>query len=150
LALAAAWDRIGQGPRRAALLPCASIAALGAALVWAVLDARLDPATAMSRGWPAWLGAVPIWTGIAVGLAALAALALNRLPALALLAVATVVIVHLGLRPAARNYFDLGPAAAALARLEQAGRPIARIGEYHGQFNFLARLQRPIAVLPPG
>src|SRR6185295_16838188 len=38
---------------------------------------------------------------------------------------------------------------AELNLLEQAGQPLARIGEYHGQFNFIARLRQPVAVVAP-
>ena len=141
LALAAAWERTGQGGRLAALPPCALIAAIGGMLLWAIAH---PPA-----GAPDWLAAVPAWTGWAIIALALAALAINRLPALAALAVGTVIIAHLGLRMAARPYYDLAPTAAALGPIDAQGRPIAWIGEYHGQLNFLARLRRPVAELAP-
>ncbi len=44
-------------------------------------------------------------------------------------------------------YYDLRPAALRLAQFERAGRPIAYLGKYHGEFHFAGRLQRPLAIL---
>ena len=50
--------------------------------------------------------------------------------------------VHVaGAGPLARRY-DLEPVAALLKAGEQAGRPIAFVGPYAGQFHFLGRLDR--------
>ncbi len=38
------------------------------------------------------------------------------------------------------HYFDLRPAAEVLAEAQAAGRPLANVGTYEGQFHFLARL----------
>jgi 4-amino-4-deoxy-L-arabinose transferase-like glycosyltransferase len=38
------------------------------------------------------------------------------------------------------HFFDLSPTADALARLQAAGRPLANLGTYEGQFHFHARL----------
>jgi 4-amino-4-deoxy-L-arabinose transferase-like glycosyltransferase len=42
--------------------------------------------------------------------------------------------------------YDVRPLARHLARLQENGRPIAHYGKYHGQYNFLGRLKRPLAI----
>ena len=51
--------------------------------------------------------------------------------------------VHLAGAAALGRCFDLEPVAATLKAGEQAGRPIAYVGPYPGQFHFLGRLDRP-------
>jgi len=43
--------------------------------------------------------------------------------------------------------FDLAPAAEFLARAERDGRPLAYPPDYEGEYNFLGRLRRPLAIL---
>jgi 4-amino-4-deoxy-L-arabinose transferase-like glycosyltransferase len=46
--------------------------------------------------------------------------------------------------------FDVKPVSTHLAALQDAQRPIAHLGKYHGQFHFAGRLVRPIEVLQEG
>src|SRR5262245_52227463 len=46
--------------------------------------------------------------------------------------------------------YDLRPAALRLKEAEARGIPIAHVGTYHGQFQFLGRLTTPLAVLSEG
>jgi hypothetical protein len=46
--------------------------------------------------------------------------------------------------------FPTPAVAEALARAERAGRPIAHVGAYHGEYQYAGRLTRPLAVLEPG
>jgi 4-amino-4-deoxy-L-arabinose transferase-like glycosyltransferase len=108
--------------------------------------------------WPAGRGGAPDWLddmsiGLGIGLVAAAVMAgvqarRNAVTAFATLSVVSLMILHLGARPVVRPYFDLSAVAGRLAGLERDGRPIAMAGEYHGQFNFLGRLTRPVAVVP--
>lgn len=66
---------------------------------------------------------------------------------LALLGVAMVMAVHLLGMTAAAGAYDLEPLAARLADFERAGRPVAHVGKYHGQYQFLGRLERPLQVI---
>jgi 4-amino-4-deoxy-L-arabinose transferase-like glycosyltransferase len=42
------------------------------------------------------------------------------------------------------HYFDLTPASHVMREAQLAGRPLANLGTYEGQFQFLARLTQPI------
>ena len=69
---------------------------------------------------------------------------------LSLAGVGLVLAASLGVIPALAPAYDLAPLAARLQRYEREGRPLAYAGgKYHGQFQFLGRLQRPLAVIPP-
>jgi hypothetical protein len=43
--------------------------------------------------------------------------------------------------------YDLGPPARFLADAVRDGRPLATAPDYEGEYNFLARLERPIAIV---
>ncbi|WP_300298248.1 glycosyltransferase family 39 protein [Ferrovibrio sp.] len=52
--------------------------------------------------------------------------------------------VHLfGFIPA-RPAYDLAPAGAVIRRGQDEGRPIAYAGDYHGEYQFLGRLEKPL------
>ncbi|HKU60757.1 MAG TPA: glycosyltransferase family 39 protein [Gemmatimonadales bacterium] len=132
-------------PRRwDAALPAAVLALAGGVLV---MGETLWPG-----GLPRWLGGVsPGWgvcllTG-ALGLA-LARGGRGQVVALSLTCPLLLIGVHLAGAAALRRSFDLEPVAAMLKRGEQAGRPIAYVGPYSGQFHFLGRLDRPFEEIP--
>lgn len=58
------------------------------------------------------------------------------------------VFVHLAAAPAFTLAYDLEPSAKAVKAFQDAERPVAYVGKYHGEFHFLGRLERPITVLP--
>lgn len=69
---------------------------------------------------------------------------LRRIASASLLASAAAwALVALALYPA----FDMRPAAQRLAQAEQQGRPIASLGDYGGQFEFMGRMTRPVTEL---
>lgn len=47
----------------------------------------------------------------------------------------------------ARPSLDLAPMGEVLRELEKDGRPIAHLGEYHGQYHFVGRVERPFALI---
>jgi len=102
-----------------------------------------------------WAGAVEgIWAPVALGAGAL--LLLVRPPqreaavrVLALGGVLWMVWLHLALVPALAPDYDMRPLARRIARLQAAGIPVAHVGKYHGQFQYLGRLRRPLPVLRP-
>jgi 4-amino-4-deoxy-L-arabinose transferase-like glycosyltransferase len=72
---------------------------------------------------------------------------MGRLATLSILSTALVVCVHLSLQPALAQRFDLQPVSQKLAEWQRAGIPLAFLGTYHGQFNFLGRLKEQIATV---
>jgi 4-amino-4-deoxy-L-arabinose transferase-like glycosyltransferase len=54
---------------------------------------------------------------------------------------------YAGLGRALFDSYDMRPVAQHLARAQAAGRPIAHFTKYHGQFQFVGRLRRPLQVL---
>jgi hypothetical protein len=60
--------------------------------------------------------------------------------------VAMVLSAYAGLGRVALANYDVEPMARRLADLQSAGRPIAHLGKYHGQFQFAGRLRQPLAV----
>ena len=93
------------------------------------------------------------WTGLPVLLGGMAILwpreqTLSR--AIRIVAVAAVVnlaVFHAGLKDHYLADCDLQPVARKVARLQQAGTPVAYWGRYHGQFHFTGRLQQPLTQL---
>ena len=74
----------------------------------------------------------------------------RRAAAPTLISLTLVVGAHLGLSEAARDAYDLEPTARYLSSAQKQGRPIACVGDYHGQFQFLGRLERPLLEIPDG
>jgi len=62
-------------------------------------------------------------------------------------AVLMTVAMYAGIGRAALDTYDLHPVARVLAATQEAGRPIAHHGKYHGQFQFIGRLERPLEVV---
>jgi 4-amino-4-deoxy-L-arabinose transferase-like glycosyltransferase len=56
-----------------------------------------------------------------------------------------VIAVHLAAKPLLAKRYDLEAMAGHIAALERDGKEIAYFGKYHGQFDFLGRLNRPIS-----
>jgi 4-amino-4-deoxy-L-arabinose transferase-like glycosyltransferase len=105
---------------------------------------------------PAWVHQLSPGTGVALlALTVFAWLFFDRVFARrvagpTLVAVALVLGLHLGFSEVARTAYDLEPVARYLKSAEDQGRPIAWVGDYHGQFHFLGRLERPFQELPGG
>ena len=92
-------------------------------------------------GW----GAILAAAGLAVAVARMDGA--RHLAALAGLGAVAVITFHLMARPVVSVAFDLTPTAAHLAEWERQGVPLAHFGTYPGQFQFLGRLQKPLAVI---
>lgn len=107
------------------------------------------------RGWPElppWLAQIPLLWGLALLLWAGVFLVL-RLPlagavrAAALGSALWTLVMYLAVAELARPPFELQATSQALAELQRAGRPLAWLGKYHGQFHFLGRLTERIEPL---
>ena len=104
---------------------------------------------------PEWAGEIPLWPVVVLALAAPVLLFFCRKPTevqvrvLAFAMLAAVAVVGAGVIPAFVPYSDPGPAARHLAALQEAKVPLAHLGKYHAQYNFVGRLRAPIEILDP-
>lgn len=124
-----------------------------AAVLFAVLGAAVIglPVLANLFREPAWFGDLrPLWGLLLMGAAAAVFVFAGRAatPAAASLSLAMAVLVatvHLTADKALTTAYDLRPIAVALKGYEDAGRAIGNFGTYHGQYQFLGRLTKPVA-----
>ena len=42
------------------------------------------------------------------------------------------------------RYYEVNAMGEAIGKLQREGRPVAVFGKYHGEFNFVGRLQQPV------
>jgi len=103
---------------------------------------------------PDWAVDVPPLSGATFVLVALALLAIPnskdirfRVQALALAMTVLIVVAHAAIAPAAAPANDLRPIGRYLHRLQAADTPIAHLNKYHGQFQFVGRLEKPLTVI---
>ncbi|MCR4377146.1 MAG: glycosyltransferase family 39 protein [Rhodospirillales bacterium] len=102
---------------------------------------------------PDWVGAAQsLWLAPAVLLAGVAAMRKAQGPKaearlIAVTVVGLMVFLHLAAAPAFSLAYDLEHPAQQIKTFQDAGRPVAYVGKYHGEFQFLGRLEQPIAVL---
>jgi hypothetical protein len=96
-----------------------------------------------------------VWLSAAVLAAAAVVVAMAPLrdrvatvTAIAAAGVAVVVGGFAGVGRAVFDGYDIAPVSRHLAQAQQQGRPIAHFGKYHGQFQFVGRLDRPLEVIP--
>jgi hypothetical protein len=104
---------------------------------------------------PSWVNSVsPFWGGVLISGAVLLLISkplrMGQYPhAVAVLSAGMLAIVYLGVFRNAAPAYDLREASRVIAAAEAAGRPVASLSDYHGQFGFYGRLARPIENLPP-
>jgi hypothetical protein len=88
-----------------------------------------------------------------IGLAGLLSLKVKRTYSpfkLALAMIASVTISLIGFFDSEGHAFHLNDAAYKLEKEMQAGHPVAWLGKYDGQFQFLMRLKQPMEIIPYG
>lgn len=143
-------DGPAPAPRRWALAPpLAGWLLLAGALIAA-------PLLAERLGQPPWVGRISPAGGVLLIVAAavcvLAGERIFRRPAdsPALFTLLAVAALYASIAGALRHHYDVRPIARYLASAERQGRPIGYVGDYHGQFHFLGRLERPFAEVAPG
>ncbi len=139
-------------PRRLdAALPIAFILLLtvAAAALPVLLAAR--PALADRLDLPDWALEQHFEVVLALAGFTLAAILLARgaslgrqMAAVITVAVGLFLTVHLGVFPPARLAYDGAPAALEIKRAQDAGKPVAFAGDYHGEYQFLGRLEKPL------
>jgi 4-amino-4-deoxy-L-arabinose transferase-like glycosyltransferase len=123
---------------------------VGGALVTLPLVARLITVPP-NLWWATHLPAAPGWllmmAGLVVALRRRTWSAPGRILGMALGTGLLAAAVQVSLLSAARPAFDLRDASLYLQSLEKRGVTLAHFSEYHGQFHFLGRLERPFTVL---
>ncbi|MBI2587099.1 MAG: glycosyltransferase family 39 protein [Rhodospirillales bacterium] len=133
-----------------AIPPALLVALAGAAVV--ALPVAVSTVTAIKAEAP-WLDHLAAGWGVALIAAGAAIVAARRLALaarlsmLAATAAVAVVAAHLALKPVLAAFYDLRPLAGRLAEWEAQGIALANFGKYHGQYHFLGRLKKPIAVV---
>ncbi|MBF0251822.1 MAG: hypothetical protein HQL35_14465, partial [Alphaproteobacteria bacterium] len=132
--------------------PLGLLAGLSAVILAAGLGLEtIEPL--LKKPLPDWAGAVqPLWmipalvlTIAAVMSRAAGALAQTRL--IAVSAATVIVFLHMAAEPAFRMAYDLEPTALEVKAWQTQGRPVAYIGKYHAEFQFLGRLNAPVDVI---
>lgn len=68
---------------------------------------------------------------------------------IAALGVSLVVVVLLGAGSQFSSLYPVPAVAAEIAKAQAAGRPVAHVGEYRGEYQFAGRLRAPLAVIEP-
>ncbi|MBI2754363.1 MAG: glycosyltransferase family 39 protein [Betaproteobacteria bacterium] len=102
---------------------------------------------------PEWASGLPVWTIVVSALAFPLLLAFARRDTLAQVRVlafaifGAIVVIGAGVIPSIAPYADPRPVAGHLAALQQRGVPLAHLGKYHAQYNFVGRLRKPIEIL---
>lgn len=145
----------GAEPRHGdQLFPGLVVAALGAGLTAVVLWMSASDGAIRALGLPPWAANVSAGFGPVVAAAGLAVI-LVRLrsyrAAVHVLAVQSAVVVtalHVFLFGAGAFAYDVTPVAKFLKAMENEQRPLVMADKYHGQFHFVGRLEKPIAVVP--
>lgn len=85
-----------------------------------------------------------------IGLALLIVRTASTVHATAVLGTASVVLLialNFGLLRAIGGAYDMAPISGYLAKVQQEDRPIAHSGKYHGQYQFIGRLKRPLVMI---
>ncbi len=103
-----------------------------------------------------WLSMLPAWPAVVCTAMAGSLLMAKTRPSviartrhLAAISVALMVIFTLGIVGPARHRYDVSAAAAHVRELMMSKTPVAYVGDYNGEFQFLGRLPRPLTVLNP-
>ncbi len=152
LLLARAIAVSSPGGRRTDAVPAIVLALAGLAVTVIAASAIIFPDWASDLRLPP--GAAGALLGLGVVMVGLGVVLIFRrrepagsVSALALTSIGTVIAFHLAAAGPVTPLYDLEPAAQRIAALSRAGQPIAHVGKYHGQYQFLGRLVTPIAVI---
>jgi 4-amino-4-deoxy-L-arabinose transferase-like glycosyltransferase len=122
-------------------------AALGVAIVVLAGQPHLSHLIdAGDRNW-VWLSAAVLISGAAVVAAMPSREAVAVVTTIAFASTASMIGLYAGVGRAIFDGYDVTPVSRHLSEAQRQGRPIAHFGKYHGQFQFVGRLQRPLEVI---
>ena len=126
------------------MAPAAAIAGLLGLLVLAApqIGARLE-LQALTATVPV-LWALPLLAAAALLMIVPPAAAQARILAISGLSAILLIALQGIAQPRLNQAYDLGPLAKRLSAAQAKGYVIANYGKYHGQFNFLGRLRKPL------
>jgi len=130
-----------------ALAVAAVFALLAVALLVAAGQPRLEHLLQPADRPLLWLTAAALLAAAVVAAAAPLRDRVATVATVAAAAVTVVVGVYAGVGRAIFDAYDIGPVSRHLAQVQRQGRPIAHFGKYHGQFQFVGRLERPLQVV---
>lgn len=136
-------------------IPSAFVALIGLVLVVSPFVLGWLPSEWSSRLMPPWgllvqelAGAILIVAALATALIRIEGLyRLRMIAALLLLPLSLFFAAHIAAYQPMAAAYDLRPTALFVKAEQEKGRPIARIGGYHGELHFLGQLEKPIAAI---
>jgi 4-amino-4-deoxy-L-arabinose transferase-like glycosyltransferase len=132
--------------RREQLIPGLLAALVGALLVvLPVVAGGVGLPPMLETLTPLW-GVPPVIAGLAVAWTAPRGLQ-GRVATIAGLSTVLILSADLSVRTLLAQAYDLTPVAQRLGSWERQGLPLAYYGKYHGQFTFLGRLGKPLAIV---
>ncbi|MDA0305446.1 MAG: glycosyltransferase family 39 protein [Proteobacteria bacterium] len=147
IALVMAWGLLRAGEEKASrfdlLLPGLLAVLVGGALyALPALPLPVPPPwlDLVATGWGGFLAAAGVAVMVAGGISKV-----RQICVLGALSAAFVITTHMALKPVLATVYDLKPVAERLAKWQEEGIPLANFSKYHGQYQFLGRLEKPIA-----
>jgi len=96
--------------------------------------------TALPPAWPGWVLIVLAFAAWVAGRRGVA-----PIPNLALLGAALMALVQIAAMHSIEPMYDVKSMAQAIKQVQDEGRPVANIATYHAQYQFLGRLETPLA-----
>lgn len=132
---------IRQSTKGGPWLPALLAAAVGAAMVYLAFAARPE-AVAAWQDFPPWPGAVLAVAALLSG--RIGRLPGRRLPALAMLSATAFALIQFYMADNLWRRYDVRPVALEIRKLQDRGLAVANHGDYHAQYQFAGRLERPL------
>lgn len=128
-------------------LPASLMLAVGVAMAY-FAQAGLPGKVVMVAGFPWWPGALLVLLAIAA--AWIGKHGHRWLPSLALLGAGFFVLLQFYIADNAMKSYDVHPMAAEIKKLQDRGVAVAHAGNYHAQYQFAGRLNKPLEMLNSG
>lgn len=140
------WDELNHISWLDKLLPVLVSVVIGALLVALPSLTNQYHLAIWMTNIPMWVGAVMILGGV-LSMASVGACKARYLKHVALLGLLTISMLYAGVIYNAGEAYDVRPISYHLKKLQDEHTPVAHIGHYYGQFNFVGRLVKSPEVL---